>query len=54
MECAEAYVQFAINYVLENNMEELQFIEKNKPGHVEYLKKLVEGPFAKASYTEAI
>lgn len=54
MECAEAYVQFCIKYALNNNMGDLEFIEKTKPGHIAYLKSLVEGPFAKASYTEAI
>ena len=51
MECAEAYVQFCIKYALTNNMGDLEFIEKTKPGHIAYLKSLVEGPFAKASYT---
>lgn len=54
MECAEAYVQFCIKFILENNKEDLAFVEKKKPGHITYLKSLVEGPFAKASYTEAI
>lgn len=54
MECAEAYVQFCIRYVLENNMEDLEFLEKKKQGHIDYLKNLVSGPFAKASYSEAI
>jgi asparaginyl-tRNA synthetase len=54
MECAEAYVQFCIKFILENNKEDLAFVEKKKPGHINYLKSLVEGPFAKASYTEAI
>ena len=54
MECAEAYVQFCIKFILENNKEDIEFFEKKKKGHSEYLKKLIEGPFAKASYTEAI
>ena len=54
MECAEAYVQYCIKYVLENNKEDLEFIEKKKKGHIEYLNSIVNGPFAKASYTEAI
>jgi aspartyl/asparaginyl-tRNA synthetase len=54
MECAEAYVQFCIRFILENNKEDIEFFEKKKPGHSEYLRNLVSGPFAKASYTEAI
>jgi asparaginyl-tRNA synthetase len=54
MECAEAYVQYCIRFVLENNMDDLEQIEKKKKGHIEYLKKIVDGPFAKASYTEAV
>lgn len=54
MECAEAYVQFCIRFILENNKEDIEFFEKKKPGHAEYLRNLVSGPFAKASYSEAI
>lgn len=54
MECAEAYVQFCIKFILENNKEDLEFFDKRKPGQLEYLKKLVSGPFARASYTQAI
>lgn len=54
MECAEAYVQFCLKFILENNKEDLAFIEKKKKGHIDYIKSLVEGPFAKVSYTEAI
>lgn len=54
MECAEAYVHFCIKFILENNKEDLDFLEKRKPGHVDYLKALVAGEFAKVSYTEAI
>ena len=54
MECAEAYVQYCIKFILENNSDDLAFLETKKPGLQEYLKKLVNGPFARASYTEAI
>jgi asparaginyl-tRNA synthetase len=54
MECAEAYVQFCIRFILENNRDDLEFFDKRKPGHLEYLKNLVSGPFARASYTQAI
>jgi aspartyl/asparaginyl-tRNA synthetase len=54
MECAEAYIQFCIRYILENNKEDLEFFDKKKPGQIDYLKKLVNGPFARASYSQAI
>ena len=54
MECAEAYVQFCIRYILENNKQDLEFLEKRKPGHFKYLENIVSQPFGKASYTEAI
>ena len=54
MECAEAYVQFCIRFILENNKEDLEFFDKRKPGHLDYLKNLVSGPFGRASYTQAI
>lgn len=54
MECAEAYVQYCIRFVLENNKDDLDFLETKKTGLKEYLKKLVDGPFARCSYTEAI
>lgn len=37
MECAEAYVQFCIKFILENNKDDLDFLEKRKPGHLKYL-----------------
>ena len=54
MECAEAYIQFCIRFILENNKEDLEFLEKRKPGHLKYLENIISQPFAKASYTEAI
>ena len=54
MECAEAYVQFCIKFILKNNKEDLEFLEKKKSGHTKYLEDLVAGEFAKVSYTEAI
>ena len=54
MECAEAYVQYCIKFILENNVDDLVFLETKKPGLQEYLRKLVNGPFGRCSYTEAI
>ena len=52
MECAEAYIKFCIKFVLENNAEDLKFLEgRPKKGLREYLESIVSKPFAKASYT---
>lgn len=55
IDCAEAYVKYCIEFVLRNNFEDLEFLDQQvKKGLLEYLKKIVSGPFARASYTEAI
>lgn len=54
IECAEAYIQFCVRFVLNHNKEDLAFLEKRKPGLIKYLENLIEGPFGRASYTEAI
>lgn len=55
IECAEAYIKFCVKFVLENNAEDLKFLEgKPKKGLREYLEGIIAQPFAKASYTEAI
>lgn len=52
IECAEAYIKFCIKFVLENNAEDLKFLEgKPKKGLREYLESIISKPFAKASYT---
>lgn len=51
MECAEAYVQFCIKFILKHNRADLEILEEKKKGQIKYLEKIVEGPFAKASYT---
>ena len=37
IECAEAYIQFCVRFVLTHNKEDLAFLEKRKPGLVKYL-----------------
>jgi asparaginyl-tRNA synthetase len=55
MECAESYLKFCVTYLLEHSLHDLeffdQFIEK---GLIQRLRNVVEAPFAKVSYTEAI
>ncbi len=55
MECAEDYLKYCLDYVLTNNAEELeffnQFVEK---GLIERLKKVVNTPFKRVTYTEGV
>ena len=55
MRCAEEYLKFCLQYVIVNNAEELkffdQFVEK---GLIERLTKVVETPFKRVEYTEAV
>lgn len=55
MQCAEDYLKYCLEYVLLNNKEELayfdQFVEK---GLIDRLRKVVETPFKRVSYTEGI
>jgi asparaginyl-tRNA synthetase len=55
MDAAEAYVKFCIRYVLENNMEDLKFMnERVRPGLIDYLHDIVKKDFVRCSYTEGI
>jgi asparaginyl-tRNA synthetase len=55
MECAESYIKYVTKYALEQCAEDLQlfdqFIEK---GLIERLKLVVDSPFVRLTYTEAI
>jgi asparaginyl-tRNA synthetase len=55
MACAEDYLKFCLQYVMTNNLEELkffdQFVEK---GLVDRLKHVIETPFKRVTYTEAV
>jgi asparaginyl-tRNA synthetase len=68
MDLAEAFIQYLITYVMQHNMEDLEFLdlrlaeeEKSKPqqerqefGLIEKLKFVVENKFERITYTEAI
>jgi len=54
MEIAENYLKFLINYALENNKEDLEFLEKLEKGLIERLKNIANNEFKKLPYTEAI
>lgn len=55
MECAESYIHFVIDYVLNNCLEDLEFFDNFvEKGLIDRLKHVNEGPFARLTYTEAV
>lgn len=55
MDCAEEHIKYCINYVLDNNLSDLEFLEKNESkGLVASLRHIVENEFARIPYTVAI
>jgi len=55
MELAEEFLKKLFSYMLEHDLEDLQFMEKwYQPGLIKQLETIVEKPFERLSYTEAI
>ncbi|MBA3237158.1 MAG: asparagine--tRNA ligase [Parachlamydiaceae bacterium] len=55
MDCAEAYIKYVLDYVLHECAEDMAFFDKHvSEGLIERLKKIIEVPFERASYTYAI
>jgi len=55
MDVMEESIKFCISYVLEKCPDEMAFFDSMiAPGTIEKLKKVLEAPFARISYTEAI
>ena len=55
MELAENYLKYSILYVLENNKEEIDFLEKNnEKGLWKRLESIINSTFEKVTYTDAI
>ena len=55
MECAESYLKFCINYVLEHCPEDLAFFDQYiENGLIQRLKHVAETPFVHLTYTQAI
>jgi asparaginyl-tRNA synthetase len=55
MDLAEAYLKFVVQYVLDNNGEDLEFFDKMyEKGLIERLKQVVNTPFKRVTYTEAV
>lgn len=55
MECAESYLKFVLNALLERCPQDLEFFEAFvEKGVIERLRHVVTTPFARLTYTEAI
>jgi len=55
IECGENYLKFCLKYVLENNMSDLEFLDKIiEKGLIQRLKNVIENDFKRLPYTEAI
>ncbi len=55
MDNAEAFLKFALKHVLENCVEDLQFFDKFiSEGLIQRLQQVVETPFERLTYTQAI
>lgn len=55
MDCAEAYLKEVLKYVLENQLEDMQFFDKQiSSGLLKRLETIIQTPFERATYTYAI
>lgn len=55
MDLAEAFLKYTLRYVLDNNRDDLDFLDSQiEKGLVERLQKIANSPFKRISYTEAI
>jgi len=55
MDVAEAYLKYVVQFVLENNMEDMKFFDKHvEPGVIDRLKHVLSTPFKRLTYTEAV
>lgn len=55
MECAESYLKFCIEYILEHCKEDLEFFDKFiENGLIARLQNVIAHPFAHIPYTEAV
>jgi len=57
MNLAEAYLKFVLKYALDHCPDDMEFfdkLDKNKPSLLNRLKQVIETPFKRITYTEAI
>lgn len=55
MECAESYLKYIFGHLLENCMDDMEFFDNYvQKGVLERLKHVVDTPFKRITYTEAV
>ena len=55
MDCAEDYMKFILKYVMINNKDDLHFFDSRiEKGLIDRLNNVIETPFKRLPYTEAI
>lgn len=55
MECAEAYLKYLVRYVLQRCPQDMEFFDAFvEKGVIDRLRNIVDSPFARITYTEAI
>jgi asparaginyl-tRNA synthetase len=55
MDCAEDYLKFVVQYILDQCPEDMAFFEEFiEKGLIERLRQVTETPFARLTYTEAV
>lgn len=55
MKCAEAYVKFMCQWLLDNCLDDMKFmVEKYDKGAIDRLKMVASTDFVRLSYTEAV
>ena len=55
MDCAESYLKFVLNYVLSHCSEEMTFFDAFiEKGVIDRLKHVIDTPFVRMTYTEAV
>jgi len=55
MDLAEAYLKYVVQHVLEHNLEDMIFFDKQvEKGLIERLKNVLATPFKRLTYTEAV
>ena len=55
MNCAKAYVKFNCQWLLDNCLEDMDFMaDKFDKGCIDHLKLVTSTPFIRVTYTEAV
>lgn len=55
MDCAEDYLKYCVRYAMEHNREDLEWFDEHaEKGLIKRLENLLEAPFARITYTEAV